>query len=67
MSQPRGAQEVLFQMRKYPFKSAGAGLQLASGQVDGPSTLHGPVEFGGLPRRVQALIKAEPGLQSYMN
>lgn len=64
--QPRSTQEVLFQMRKYPLKSAGTGPLLASGQVDGPSTLHGPVGLGGLLRRVWARIKAEPELQSYV-
>lgn len=37
---------------KVPLKSAGTGLLLASGQVDGPSNLHGPVGLGGLLRRV---------------
>lgn len=30
-----------------PLQSAGAGPLLASGQVDGPSTLHGPLDLGG--------------------
>lgn len=50
-----------------PLQSAGAGPLLASGQVDGPSTLHGPLDLGGLLRRVWAQIKTQSELQSRMN